>query len=289
MIDLHMHSNYSEDGEYSPSELAAMCARQGIRVMAVTDHNSVRANEAAMAAAKACKIRCLSGGEIDCTFSGVALHVLGYGIDPQSTDFARIEQNIRAQSALASQARLAKTRALGFRLTEAELQAQCSNPFWKESWSGELIGEVLLAKPEYREHPLLLPYRSGGKRSSNPLVNFYWDLYAPGKPCYVKMQYPSLEEVLDIIHRNGGYAVLAHPGVNLKGKEALLSSLLPLGFDGVEAFSSYHSPAQAAFFFRQAQEAGLFSTCGSDFHGKTKPAVRLASYPLPPADYQLPF
>lgn len=53
MIDLHMHSRYSEDGGFTPSELVGECAKKGIRMMSVTDHNCAKANkEAAEAAVK---------------------------------------------------------------------------------------------------------------------------------------------------------------------------------------------------------------------------------------------
>ena len=40
-IDLHIHSAASDDGEYTPQELVAMCTAQGMELIAVTDHNSV--------------------------------------------------------------------------------------------------------------------------------------------------------------------------------------------------------------------------------------------------------
>lgn len=52
MIDLHMHSSYSEDGQFSPRELAEKCAAEEIRVMSVTDHNCARANAEARKAAE---------------------------------------------------------------------------------------------------------------------------------------------------------------------------------------------------------------------------------------------
>lgn len=42
-IDLHMHSLYSDDGEFTPKELVEMCRDKGIEIMAIADHNSVRA------------------------------------------------------------------------------------------------------------------------------------------------------------------------------------------------------------------------------------------------------
>ena len=46
LMDLHMHSYYSDDGEFSPGELVRQCGMNGIRIMSIADHNSVRANEA---------------------------------------------------------------------------------------------------------------------------------------------------------------------------------------------------------------------------------------------------
>lgn len=278
MIDLHMHSRYSEDGEFTPAELVEQCSQQGITTMSITDHNCARANTEARAMAEAKGIRYVSGIEIDCVYKGLNFHVLGYGIDERSGDFIRIEENIDRQSFLASLERLEKTQALGFYVTQNEMWELSKDSYWKGSWSGEMFAELLLAKPEYADHPLLQPYRPDGARSDNPYVNFYWDYYAQGKPCFVKMEYPPMEEVICAIHQNRGKAVLAHPGVNLKGHEELLGEVLDLGMDGVEAFSSYHTSEQAAEFYRQTQERGLFVTCGSDYHGKTKPSICLGGY-----------
>lgn len=279
MIDLHMHSRYSDDGEYTPSELVEHCAGAGVRVMSVTDHNCAKANEEAQRAAKEKGIRYIPGIEIDCTYQNVNFHVLGYGIDYRSSDFEAIEKNVADQSAQASLERLSKTQALGFALlTEKEMQALSENSYWKRTWTGEMFAEALLAMPEYTDHPLLSPYRPGGARSDNPYVNFYWDYYSQGKPCYAKTDFPAMEEIIDTIHRNRGMAVLAHPGVNLKGKETLLEDILRLGMDGIEAFSSYHSPEQAEKFYSAAKAHRVFVTCGSDYHGKTKPSIAIGQH-----------
>lgn len=282
MIDLHMHSRFSEDGEFTPEQLVKQCAACGITAMSITDHNVARANPVAERAAREMGIRYIPGIEIDCTYEGIGLHVLGYGIDYHSADFARIEDNVVSQASTAAAKLLENTKALGFAVTEEEMRRAAEGMEHPEIWTGDLFAEVLLAKPEYREHPLLLPYRPGGERSDNPYVNFYWDYYSQGKPCYVEIRYPSVQEVIEMIHRNHGFAVLAHPGVNLKGREQLLAPLIELGLDGIEAFSSYHTADQAAFFYAAAQSRNSLFTCGSDYHGKTKPSVSLGSYTAVP-------
>ncbi len=278
MIDLHMHSIYSDDGQFTPQELAEQCAACGVEVMAVTDHNSAKANREAEETARKRGVRYITGIEIDCTYEGADFHMLGYGIDDASPDFAKVEENIRSQVREASAIMLAKTRELGFWVEEEELNRLSGKSLWPDSWTGEMFAEILLAKPEYQDHPMLLPYREGGSRSVNALVNFYWDFYAQGKPCYAHIEFPDMKDIVDIIHQNNGLAVLAHPCVNLKGKEQLLEGIVSLGIDGMEAFSSYHTPEQCKERMEQAKACGLFYTCGSDYHGKTKPSISLGGH-----------
>lgn len=277
MIDLHMHSQYSDDGEFAPEELVRQCCECDITVMSVTDHNCARANGEAEQAAQRYGIRYIPGIEIDCTYKGVDFHVLGYGIDWRSEDFASVEENIRRQCIDGSHHQLLKTQELGFPVTAQEMEQLCQGLYWKDKWTGDLFAELLLHKPELKDHPLLKPYRPDGARSDNPYVNFYWDYYSQGKPCYYPFAFPSMEETIRMIHRNQGIAVLAHPGINLKGHEALLPEIIAMGIDGIEAYSSYHSPIQAAFYARIAQENRLQITCGSDYHGKTKPSIFLGA------------
>lgn len=277
MIDLHMHSRYSDDGEFTPLELVKACASKGITHMSITDHNCGKANGEAIPAAKSCGIKYISGIEIDCVYENTNFHVLGYGINYESKDFTEIENRILEQSHQASLARLSLTQELGFHVTENDMWELSKNSYQPEVWTGEMFAEVLLAKPEYKTHPLLGLYRPGGSRSDNPYVNFYWDYYAQGKVCYIEMNYPDMREVIHTIHRNGGKAVLAHPGVNLKGKENLLEKILMLGMDGIEVYSSYHTPEQIAYYLKKVEEKGLIMTCGSDFHGKTKPAISIGN------------
>lgn len=248
-------------------------------MVSVTDHNCVKGNEEAVKAAKEKEITYIPGVEIDYTYKEINFHVLGYGIDFYSCDFEKIEKNIDEQNFQASLNRLAATQELGFgRITEKDMWELSKNNYWQGNWSGEMFAEALLAMPEYRNHSLLRPYRPGGERSDNPYVNFYWDYYSQGKPCYAKMDYPEMEEIIETIHRNHGIAVIAHAGVNLKGKEFLLDDILNLGLDGIEAFSSYHDLKQSEYYYKTAQEKNILVTCGSDYHGKTKPSIEMGQH-----------
>ena len=86
---------------------------------------------------------------------------------------------------------------------------------------------------------------------------------------------------LYIIHQHGGVALLAHPGNNLKGQFELFDEMVALGLDGVECFSSYHTTETNEYFYNKAKELNVLYTCGSDFHGKTKPSIHLGENGCP--------
>lgn len=270
-IDLHMHTTYSDDGSYSPKEIVDQCLEAGIKIMAIADHNSVKAISKALAYAKKLGICYIPAIEIDCSYQGINLHVLGYQIDYHHPDFLALEENVLQQELKASLKKLELTNQMGFDLKKEDLDRLSDNGVY----TGEMFGEVLLQDKRYLDHPLLKPYREGGSRSDNPFVNFYWDFYSQGKPCYVEIVFPSLKETIDLIHRHGGKAVLAHPGNNLKGNYEVFDEMVELGLDGVEAFSNYHSMETVHYFYQKAKELDLLITCGSDYHGKTKPAIHL--------------
>ncbi|MDE6952183.1 MAG: PHP domain-containing protein [Erysipelotrichales bacterium] len=276
-IDLHVHSMYSDDGEYTPKQLVEMCHEKGIRIMAIADHNSVKAIDEASQKAQELGMQYIPAVEIDCTYEGINLHVLGYGIDYKHEDFVKLEENVLNQELACSMKKLELTNQLGFKVTKKDLDQLSSNGVY----TGEMFGEVLLGKEEYKDHELLKPYREGGDRSDNPYVNFYWDFYAQGKPCYTEIVYPSLKETITLIHKHGGKAVLAHPGNNLKGKFEIFDEMMKLGYDGVECFSNYHTSDTVEYFFNKGKEYGIMTTCGSDFHGKTKPAIDLGECRCP--------
>ncbi len=271
-IDLHMHSLYSDDGEFTPATLVEMCAKSGIKVIAIVDHNSTRGVQEALDTAQKLNIQCIPAIEIDCHYGDVNLHVVGYGIDYQHPIFKEIEENILNQELKCSLRKLDLTNQLGFEVTSQQMDQLSKNGVY----TGEMFAEVLLNDARYAQNELLKPYREGGTRSDNPYVNFYWDYYAQEKPCYTEIVFPTLQETLDLIHQHGGIAILAHPGNNLKGKFEMLEDMISLGLDGVEVFSNYHTPEVNQYFYQKAKEYQLVVTCGSDFHGKTKPSISLA-------------
>ena len=118
----------------------------------------------------------------------------------------------------------------------------------------------------------------GGERSDMPYINFYLDYFAQGKPAFVPVEFISFDNAIAIINDNGGTPIVAHPGLNLLGRENIVEELLAKGARGLEVFNNYHTHGQISYFASLLIQNRSIMTCGSDFHGKTKPLINIGDY-----------
>ena len=281
--DLHMHSAYSLDGEHSIAGLIDIAHKQNVTTIAIADHNTV---EGAIEAQNTEHpgLRIIPAIEIDAQYKGRTYHILGYNIDLHDPRYQQLHETVEKQDYHVGEAIMDKVEKLGIIVDKDAVRKLVNGmPIAAES-----IAEIILAAPRNDNHPLLADFRPNGKRSDNPYVNFYWDVCAQDKPAYVPVTYMSVQEAIELIHSTGGKAVFAQPGNNLKSDYDLCREILDLGLDGIEACASYHTPEQNTEFVKIAKEKNLFYTTGSDFHGKTKPAIQMGSVnPMEdPEDFQ---
>lgn len=275
VIDLHMHSRNSGDGQYSTQELIDMASERNMEMIAIADHNSVKAyfetfNQRG--------IKLLSAIELDCTFEGKDFHLLGYGIDINDSVYEEIEEKIFQQEKMASTHYLKYVQEeMGLVLDEEILKERARNGVY----IAETLCEAALARAENKNNPYLKEYYPEGKRSDNPQVNFYWDYFSQSKKGYVEMKFMSMQEAITLYKKQGALVVLAHPGNNVKEEETLLEQIIALGIDGLEVYSSYHNDSQIDYYQKMADQHGLMATCGSDFHGRTKPSVQMGVCKMP--------
>lgn len=274
-IDLHIHSTYSCDGEIDILNIAQMCVENNTTTFSVTDHNSVQGSCEAIEVAKKLNLKFISGIEIDCIFNEIDLHVLGYGINWQSKDFEELEREVYHKEIDSFSAMVDNLDKLGIKVDASEVLNKAAG----KAPTGELIAELLLGDKKY-DYPELLPYRKNGERGDMPYINFYHDFFAQGKPAYVKIDYMSYKNVIELIVDNGGTPIIAHPGQNLRGKEEIVEKLLNQGAQGLEVFNNYHDEHQIDYFAHLVKQKGMLMTAGSDFHGKTKPLIRVGDYKM---------
>ena len=149
-VDLHMHSMYSDDGEFTPESLVEQCHDAGVTVMAIADHNWVKAIDAEKKAAEQYGIKVIPAIEIDCTWNALNFHVLGYGIDYTKPEFNELGDSIEKQALALQKVFLDKINAMGFEVRKEQIDAVCTNGVY----TGEGFAEVLLADERYTENEL---------------------------------------------------------------------------------------------------------------------------------------
>lgn len=273
-IDLHMHSSYSDDADFPVSDIIGMAEGNDLSLISITDHNS---SKSALDGINLCSTRnigFITGIEIDCSFNGRNFHLLGYGYNKDTLDFDHIENNYINLQKDATPIKIKRLKELGFFMDEDDLYKDLKGSVPQE----ESMAELILHDERNNGNELLLPYREGGKRSDMPLVNFFWDFFGAGKPCYVEVKLPELSHIVDVIRGNAGIPIIAHIGANVK-KDHLnfISDMRKAGVMGAEVFSSYHNMELSKQLFDYCTSNSLFTTCGSDFHGANKPKIAIGS------------
>lgn len=247
-IDLHLHSRAS-DGTLGPEEIARRAKEKGLALIALTDHDTVDGLAACAAECERIGLRFLRGIELS-TGGDREIHVLGYGIDAEK---------MRGKIASLRDDRLLRMEKMVERIREEGMDV-----------SMEDVREISGGAPLGRPHVALALVKKGYASSvKNAFDRFLGD----GRPCCVPRQRMSFKLAVDWIHECGGKAIIAHPAL-IRGQRRMLTQtlaeLLREGADGVEAFHSAHTPADAREIEAFARRNGALVTGGSDFHGHVK-------------------
>lgn len=250
--DLHIHTYYS-DGLHSPDEIARIARRDGVGLLSMTDHDSMDGLKEKRAAAEREGLLFVNGWEVS-AYAGCKVHVLGYGCQKNATYDAFLQE--RREGALARAEDILK-KANAYLHIHVTL--------------GDAIAEMKIKdSPLHTMHVV----RAVAKKTDAPFRDLYAELFDVGKPAYSEIGRPSPFDALEVIHRTGGIASLAHPGRIQMGEEEklrLMDALVERGLDGIECVHSQHTPLETEFFGRYAADRGLFRTGGSDFHAENSP------------------
>lgn len=266
-IDLHLHSHYSSNGEYSVLDLFKKAEEAGLTVAAIADEDSVQANKEVLQYENFSKTKWISAMQISVNHSGVEFQIIGYGINSTYPWFEKHEQLMK-QSYLES---VPKTIDRLNELYQFNLKLDDLKTFAKEeSITALLIARYILSLKELETHPEIKKFKSSASRFYSLENSFVRKYLSLGTKAYIQNYSANYYDALDAIHRSGGVAVLAHPGLNIKEDNGLLAQLVHLGLDGIECYSPYHSEIQNAFYVSFAMKRGLLITCGSDFGRKNE-------------------
>ena len=248
-IDLHTHSLYS-DGTSSPQAVVEQAWKAGVKLFALSDHDTTEGVLQAQTAAQHYHLPCITAVEIS-TREHDHLHFLGYQVNLQHPAFQQFLQQNREN-------RLNRIRQIISQLAQNGVPITQEDVF---SLAPHTISRAHVADA-LRRKKIVTSRQEGFRR-----------YLVPGQVGYVPSAGVTVVEAIQQIKQAGGLAVMAHPGLVQevwdfpKWKEA--------GLDGLEVFYPSHSYTLKQELLKIARKYDLFATGGSDYHGPQ--ASRIAS------------
>lgn len=266
-VDLHSHSTES-DGTFSPEALVQLAKNANIDMLALTDHDTMSGVGEARLTADALGIRLLAGVEISTTHELMGgygknksvhkiIHIVGLNIQDERTMQKALQS---VQSSRASRAyQMIERLAAIFHMSIDELWALTLH---QTEGNAEGLG---------RAHIAQVLFKLGLVKSIQEAFDKF---LADGKPAYVAIETLTMPDAIDLIHRCGGCAVLAHPTryhLSATLTRKLIADFAYCGGDACELPSPSEPISTRQMIDRMVLAHHLKVSVGSDFHGTTMP------------------
>ncbi|MFC1528838.1 PHP domain-containing protein [Candidatus Latescibacterota bacterium] len=245
-VDLHLHTTCS-DGLDTPEELVEKAVSNGYSAISITDHDTVSGVIRAIEAAHGTSLEIIPGIELSSMDQDDDIHILGYYIQYRDPEFVN---NI--------------SFFMEKRRERAEEIVECLNYLGLEI----KIDTVLKIA---HGAPIGRPHIAEALLSENQ-IKYYNEAFirylGVNCPAYVPKYRITPRETIELILKNGGIPVLAHP-VSIR-RDEIIPELVESGLMGIEAVHPMHYPEKQLYYRKLAEKYGLIATGGSDWHGSTR-------------------
>jgi predicted metal-dependent phosphoesterase TrpH len=243
-VELHCHSTAS-DGTHSPAQVVALAAERGVRVLALTDHDTTAGVPDAAAAAAARGMTLIPGVELTCSVARGEVHLLGYFVAIGDAAFQGRLAGFREGRDARGQRIVANLNAIGVPVRWERVK--------------ELAGDGAVGRP----HVGRAIIEVGAATSIDDAFDRYlgW-----GRPAHVARQLLTPTEAVRLVRAARGVPVLAHP-LSTHNLDATLAEMTAVGLLGMEAYYGAYSAEEHASLAAIAARHGLITTVGNDFHG----------------------
>ncbi len=254
-IDLQVHSTYS-DGYLTPAQLAVFLAEQGVKVAALTDHNTLAGQQEFKAACAKHRIKTIPGLELYVKVGSRRINILWYNYRNNLAELETIlveSQNRRRRN---MRAKLLQLQKLGFHLEVEAILSKYPNYVPVNKVVDELFAIPYNQRKIKRELGLKNP-------REEDLMSEYFFNKQTGK---LQDAYISLERIMKLRKKIGGQIIFCHPGHYNKMRGKIIPKLKQIGLDGLELLSPHHNHETIMYIQYLADEYNFITTGGSDFH-----------------------
>ena len=259
MIDLHSHTDES-DGTFTPAELIAEAHGIGLTALGITDHDTLRGYDLAVAGGIPEGLEVICGVELSTKFHGVSLHLLGYfPSTPPNVEFRNWLTDLLETRRDRNRRLVEKLQSLGIDITLSEVEKR---------------GKSLTGRPHFARVLVEKGYATDLQKAFDEYLD-------ESAKAYVYRDEVPTEVAIAKVTAAGGIASMAHPVRVAKNDWAKLNDwvgeLAGHGMKAIEVYHSDHSPENVAYYKELAVKYGLAVTGGSDFHGGNKPNIQLGT------------
>jgi predicted metal-dependent phosphoesterase TrpH len=258
-IDLHIHSTFS-DGVLKPSVVVDLAVSQGLKAIAITDHDTAAGTDEAMARGSEKGVEVITGIEISSWHGDTSMHILGYRFNHEDKQFNRRLKLLQDGREIRNARIIENLKRLGIKVDLSEL----------------------LHYSEYgqtgRPHIARLLVDKGVTKTIDLAFKHY---LGRGAAAYAERYRFSAHDAIAMIREADGIAVLAHPSSldpSLRSIPQLLKELNKVGLEGGEVYYPSHSPKAVKALLKMAKELDLLLTGGSDFHGMARPGYNATEW-----------
>ena len=244
-VDLHIHSNAS-DGRFSPAEVVRQAAKNGLSVIAITDHDTIDGIASALITAKGFpRLKVIPGIELSTDVPQGEVHILGYFIDYTNHEFQAILEGLRNSRIKRAQGMVAQLKQLDIQIDWERVQ--------------EIAKEGSVGRPHIAQAMLEKGYISSLKEAFDKYIS-------RDGPAYVEREKMTPVEAVALIIKFNGLPVLAHPFTSNNTK-TLTAELKIAGLVGIETYYKDYTTDNINELIGLADKYGLITTGGTDYHG----------------------
>ena len=248
LVDFHMHSIYS-DGVKSPEELLRHALDCNLSMMALTDHDEIDGIKALRTAQEQLDpektIKIINGCEFSADYKDKSIHILGYRFDETNKELRDFIEYFKSKREERIDEIIRRCNNAGYFISKDELLKKFPKT---QAYGRPHIGQLLI---------------DGGY--AKDINDVFKDILRKDSPCYVPKVKIEVPYIIDIIHKAGGLAVMAHP--KLVTSDEYVVEMLAYDFDGMEVYHTKHNDDDVKRYKALAKEHNLFITGGSDYHG----------------------
>ncbi len=264
-IDLHTHSTAS-DGSLTPAELVRAAHAAGLQALALTDHDTAAGLPQALQEGRRIGLEVVPGCELSVTTKRAKMHILGLWLPPVPHKLNAAMSELRERRHQRNHVIIEKLNALGLEISYEEVQV-----FAAQASPAADAGEGSVGRP----HIARLLFQKGMVTSIDEAFARY--LGNHGK-AYAPKQVLTAADAVRLLKEEGATVIMAHPfqfGLNRDQLAEEILFLKDLGLDGIEVYYNDHSPSKVEMLLKMAKQFDLAVSGGSDFHGVSKPDIRL--------------